>query len=121
MHTTKASWELKPGDESYHNNESVGTCFFNFVWSISNCCNPQETHDDHATEPKVQVQTSPRHDTSEQQILALVHKLAKEQADTRQEMAKMQQHTQQEMAKMHAELQTLTQVVQESIQLKTYV
>ena len=66
-------------------------------------------------------------DTSEQQTLALMHRLAKMQEDTQQEMAKMQQHTQQEMAKMqqhtqqemtklHAALQTLSQVVQESIQ-----
>lgn len=32
------------------------------------------------------------------------------------EMAKMQQQTQQEMAKMHEALQTLSRVVQESIQ-----
>ena len=55
-------------------------------------------------------------DTSEQQTLALMHRLAKMQEDTQQEMAKMQQHTQQEMTKLHATLQTLSQVVQESIQ-----
>ena len=54
--------------------------------------------------------------TSEQQTLALMHRLAKMHEDTQQEMAKMQQHTQQEMAKMHAALQTLSQIVQESIQ-----
>ena len=74
-------------------------------------CNSHEAHDDqahthrHTTEPLGQEQTVSPSDTSEQQTLALMHRLAK-----------MHEDTQQEMAKMHTALQTLSQVVQESIQ-----
>ena len=90
-----------------------------FLQGIS--CNPHEAHDDqththrHTTEPEGQEQKVSPSNTSEQQTLALMHRLAK-MDDTQQEMAKMQQHTQQEMAKIHAALQTLSQVIQESIQ-----
>ena len=93
------------------------------LWLQGISCTPQEAHDDqshahwHTTE-EVQAQTvSPSAtSTSEQQTLALMHRLAKMHEDTQQEMAKMQQHTQQEMAKMHTALQTLSQIVQEYIQ-----
>ena len=93
-----------------------GITILDFVSLQSVSYDHQKTHDQTKTHTEAEVQVQ---SPSEQQTQALMHKVAKMQEHTQQEMTKMQEQTEQKMTKMHEALQTLSQVIHESIKQKT--